>query len=898
MGFFSSKKKVYVSSVVYNLAGDVNERPNYLKSLVLGSVLNNAPSMAESVVNGYLSGPGLQLRRFSDWADDGYRDAIGMVAPTITSGAGIPLGAVDDHIPIGLGETALVQTAQIGNADYSFWVDKYLLDTHPEAFLLEYTADYNGVTGVVTVRIDRGGVYTFTPVGYNPNSRYLYAGYVLTKGATLGPVVEDSQVTVPGGGVYPSTSGWSLVADSSVNELMLLARKVTNVVTYSDSRPSETTEVNTSTAVPYIAVNRVYDKTTYIGAGTDGKIRSSIEWMVQLSHAAKSFTTTTNTVTVPIDGGVNKTTTTTTIQDTFSLVLQYQLAKQINTHETQSNIKIFIYEYGTGNPTLDALFAVEQSIGKFYPHIPIRIDNKFVSQANNPTVYPLAKKAFKRAIKGDLDSLIDKVSDNPSLGDIDYAYIVFGVSLNVKENSCKRYLYEFFNNVYSNYALSSFAVYTAWKNAWAIADAQAIVWANWRAVQQSGYSGNPLFGTPEPTKPYYPALSSNKIRIGSAATSIMNYDVTVSWQYMIKDSGVGIKVAGTRAGDYTLESGGTEVFNGTFWVNDQDNQYMITAEQERISTTYVIYQETDNIWHRVNIGGLKYRNLIYKGKSVDIDAVAALSDPEESGFIIPLNDTIYRATGLKDSTQMSTACCFVIFNCYQEVKKKWYQTGIFKLLMVIVIAAVSIVFPPASGVSGGVLGASAGVGAALGFTGIAALIVGAVANAVAAMVLTSIITSGAKALLGDKIGSLVGAIASFVAIAYGSGYFDGKSFSEAFLSLGNAKDLLKLTGALANGYSQMVQAQAQEYIQLGMDYAQEYKEQMGDITEQFGNIYGTDTAYLDPTRLISAVGSFDQAMEPVNTFLGRTLLTGSEVADMTHKFISEFASITLQNSLP
>ena len=70
---------------------------------------------------------------------------------------------------------------------------------------------------------------------------------------------------------------------------------------------------------------------------------------------------------------------------------------------------------------------------------------------------------------------------------------------------------------------------------------------------------------------------------------------------------------------------------------------------------------------------------------MDISAKEALEDVEESGFIIPLHEGVYRAMGLKDSTQMATACSFMVFNCYQVVKKKWYQTGIFKIILVVIL---------------------------------------------------------------------------------------------------------------------------------------------------------------------------------------------------------------------
>ena len=77
MGLFSSTK-IYVSSTVYNLAGDEINRPDYLKSLVLGNLLTKTDmDIADTIQSGYIKGPGIKLRNFFRWAQDNY-DYIGM----------------------------------------------------------------------------------------------------------------------------------------------------------------------------------------------------------------------------------------------------------------------------------------------------------------------------------------------------------------------------------------------------------------------------------------------------------------------------------------------------------------------------------------------------------------------------------------------------------------------------------------------------------------------------------------------------------------------------------------------------------------------------------------------------------------------------------------------------
>ena len=53
-------------------------------------------------------------------------------------------------------------------------------------------------------------------------------------------------------------------------------------------------------------------------------------------------------------------------------------------------------------------------------------------------VIPLQKKnikAYKKAINNDYEDLVESVMENDDIDDVDFAYIVFGVSLNTTEKA-------------------------------------------------------------------------------------------------------------------------------------------------------------------------------------------------------------------------------------------------------------------------------------------------------------------------------------------------------------------------------------------------------------------------------------------------------------------------------
>lgn len=309
-----------------------------------------------------------------------------------------------------------------------------------------------------------------------------------------------------------------------------------------------------------------------------------------------------------------------------------------------------------------------------------------------------------------------------------------------------------------------------------------------------------------------------------------------------------------------------------------------------MDTFYIHWQEDVNTYRTLEVVGAMHRNAIYGGKSVDTYPIDALNDPEESGFIVPLSEGIFKGMRLLDSTQMCTANSYLVFNCYQVVKKKWYQKGIFKLVIVVAAIAISVYTGGAGGV--GLLGSNAAIGASLGFTGVTALVVGAVANALAAIILTKIISSVSVSLLGDKIGALIGAIASFAALQVGTALMNNQSLSTLIGQMSRAENILKLTSAVGNGYQGYVQASVKELAEMTQQVLEDYKAEKSAIDTAYQqNIASSGVDVLAVTQAVESL------YESPNSFLSRTLMTGEDVCDMSMNLIYNFAEITLSLDL-
>ena len=238
---------------------------------------------------------------------------------------------------------------------------------------------------------------------------------------------------------YPDTTGWTL-ASSVSNTVPVTLNEVTVVdVTYSDSTPPEHSSNSTSTSDSYTDFLEQWSSITPAPpvAGVD-EIATITSYLNLIETSSIELVVVVTTVDEDIGGGVIKTTITTVTTDTLVPKKAHRTDTRKDVVKSYSKPKVFIYRYQSGNPILDAMFSVGYSSGIFFPPIPFRIDNADVKDSYSD-LYAASKKAFKRATGGKYDKVRETINSNSSIGDIDYAYVVFGV-LNVKENACKVYL--------------------------------------------------------------------------------------------------------------------------------------------------------------------------------------------------------------------------------------------------------------------------------------------------------------------------------------------------------------------------------------------------------------------------------------------------------------------------
>ena len=887
MGLFSSKTIINVASSVYNLAGDEKDRPIFLQSLIIRNVLSGTKrSLGDTITTGYLNGPGINFRTFFRWAVDNY-DLIGMPTGQMYAGDVINTQIVADAIPAAANESIWVQEARLVESEYEIWAEQWMIRNHPDQLALAWEADFDDDTHTVTIKLPDESVHTFVANDFVQGGKYIFAYYTRVIYNTEEPVVEGTLVPLVPGDPFPDTTGYALVSDDATGRNETLTTVVETEVSYSDSTPDETTTNTDSEVVTVSRRVRVYDKETYNGNAEDEDaklIRRDVLNLIEDQVVLTRVTVVSNDE--DIGGGVTKTTTITTTEDYLEENNEYREDTQKKYAAKWEPLDLFIYRIGTGIAALDGLVEVIADYGQFFPMIPFRLDNEFLSEiVGLEDEYALSQKAFRKGTGGGKYSNIEaELADSEDIEDMDYIYVAYGVPLNVIDKSARRYIYEFFKRLQGDQiggenSASDFAdAMQAYRDAYE-------VWRTWRRND---------FLTPQPILPPKPTLPENEIKIqnlGGNGSLNINYDIRIRWNFITEGEGNGLGKLGAKKNDIWLEYlGETIIEDPTYTGEDSyDDGFwggVISNNIFQYSTIRVWWQDENDHYKYIDISGLVHRNFIYGGKSVKITAKEALEDSEESGFLVPLHYATFRAMRLVDSTQMSTACVFLVINCYVKQKKKWWQSGIFAVIFVIVVAVISVMFTGGSGL--GLLGSHMAVGSSIGLTGMGAAIVGSIANALAALVLTTMLTKLTENM--GVFGAIIGAVLGIVLTGAIQNLASGGGFFFDFSQLMRADNILKLLDSAGRGYAAYVRSSVENMQQDLIKYQEDANNELKRIREQFFEQFGYGGGQIDPMMFIG--DNSPVIAESRDTFLARTLMTGSDVAQMSHDLLHDYVELT------
>lgn len=598
-----------------------------------------------------------------------------------------------------------------------------------------------------------------------------------------------------------------------------------------------------------------------------------------------------------------------------TVLVAYYTAQDIALAEPDP-VKVFIYKIGSGNTTLDN-YDVELEDGtgarEFYPFIPLRINNKAVFEAGSPALphQDIITKAYKKGLGTDIDEAIASIATSDDLADIDYAYLVFGVCLNTTNKFEKTYLFEFFRQLATRQGTTpgDFDDYVDVNDDYGyhpeVQDDDDVL--NDRALNDITNPGY-LLNVDRATRSVAPRISNIHLKLPSPDLGVL--DMKISWTDISEAQYTGVIFQGAKVGDVEIKKGisyGQTVslgfMNGIAPSISTVNGLVLRKQISRLEYIEVICR------------GLLHKNLIYKGKSVDITSNEALDDDDDSGFIVPLHEPTLKKIGVVAATEVARESYLMVFNSYKVVKKKWYQTGFFAFILAIIVIVVAVVltiiFGPAgasaaAAANAGILGSSAAIGAALGFSGLLAIAIGTAANAIAAALVLQLVSAGATELFGAKIGAIITAIAAVtISLGSGPGGFSSANIASNIGNMASIDKLLAITNAATNIVGVFQQAELESILAEIKKSTDAYKTEMASI-EKLWEELGFGNGLIDPTMLTDFSNPLDTTRtmgefftvpstfsETMDEFLNRTLLTGSELIEMSHSMVSDLVTLTL-----
>lgn len=898
MGLFSSKKIVTVSSTLYNLAGPEEDRPDYMKGTLFSSIMANSQSVTDDITSSYFTGPGIKQRRFFSYADR--NNLRGLPQTTISNNDPIPANDIVPHVPNPDNYGIQMSSASVSHGDPEPFVLDWIITNEPLRINDDYVYDYEA--GQFSIQFENGDFFTWTDNRYSPSKKYIWAEFYYFNDSSEGDVVPTDN-----GRVFTQAdlTGWTEVSNVPSFVLSDLTRSADVTITGNDGRDPVNYQEDASLSDQSLnRTSSVHERTVVkdlVGSSISGELQRYS--YVGDDHVTNDYT---NTIVTneDIGGGVILTTTrvVTGEQVTTAWTELYETQDVFNNDVIEN--RVFIYEVGSGNSTLDALAqdADASNYQEFYPFLPIRLDNVGVSEEpykSNGT-YEETKKAYRKATEESFDKLIEIVEDNDDIDDIDYAYMIYGVSLNARDHKARLYVMEYYRslmqvqNAGANWIddlNADIAAHNQWKT-----DYQ-----NWQNQMNNLGPEDWQQRTDPPSRVDVKQPPTSQLRL-TAFNGGMGFDIRLPWVSVtteiksgtpsLTDPDNGVSVARAMKQGEVIIKKSTSIT----WTESEERVYGGRDEgSETITTTHTIpsfkiyHQIGSNQYEEMTVYGAKHLNYIYDGKSVDISAAEALDDDDESGFVVPLHAPTLKNMGLVDATQVATANTHILFNSYEVTKQKWYQRGIFKILLIILVIVIAVViFPGAFAAGGGILGGNLALGAALGLSGTAALVAGVVANYLASIVISQLLSIVGTALFGEKWGAVFAAIAGFAL-----------SMGISGTSLFSAQGIFGLSNALMNGYSGYLQGEIGEMAEQSQEDYERYEDEMERIQDLIESLGGNDLNF-NPMFFTENSGNGGQSRgylpETADQFIQRTTMSGTDLVEITLAMVSDYAEI--QRTLP
>ena len=532
----------------------------------------------------------------------------------------------------------------------------------------------------------------------------------------------------------------------------------------------------------------------------------------------------------------NTTTTVITITNGVETTVRTRIVDATTSEAVSKRYQLGINEY----PTLDAIWINSNHIEQtYFPSIPFRIDSKDVldEKLENTAAFKATKKVV--SLMGmDALSIRDQLNVNKDVKDIDYAFLQAGVNMNTQSQAEMDYLFRFWELCEGRQTATQ-ATLTAWE-----ALAAAV--------------------RPKP--------STNRLEIQDTQSGNGAYKIAIEWDWVKKTLVDGQISPTAKVGTLDIVAG-------------SGLTYEFTTSNSRLmmdSTVISIRKQINPLQYEViQISGAIHKNDVYKGKTIETLAKDSRAEPDKNeGFIIPLHMGIFDTMPLTKRTQLAQECIYMVFNCYVKTKQKWYQTSAFKWILAIVLVVITVLSlgtatPAATAVWGAVtLATTFGISSAL-----ASLIMSYVIGYLVSYLMGKW-AAGFESVFGKKWGQVVMAIVTIATtVVTGGGFGSSASWLKTAVQIIDVAN--QLFAAYVKGATMVMKGEYDAF----MNKAEEDKKTLKKLSSEF---FG-DNDLVSIDYLLQLQKTLREDSPTV--FLTRTLITGTDVVDITLGQISEMVTM-------
>lgn len=328
----------------------------------------------------------------------------------------------------------------------------------------------------------------------------------------------------------------------------------------------------------------------------------------------------------------------------FDFTADWHQAKYVD-HNNQTGY--WIYQVDTGHPELDAVFnTAYDSSGHFFPWAYFRYNKTSMGMNEHSPEYLSTKKLLKM-INIDLAQMVEAIHNNPDIADVEQAMLVMAVPADTSSPIEQRYLFDFFSGLYEQ--------------------------SKEDAGKFLNTSGNPAdYSIMDKLLSGFTGINRSSIIIQDK-----RFKMSLNWRNIVKR-----KVAGS-IGPKGTYAGGANSVPSSVNVPTLGGTGTVTWDTTTKRHWYQ-HQLTKDVYEEVQVFGLSMTYFIF-------EQYTTTGDGDSEILLIPVDISIAKEYTIAEREVLYSRALHYVFNSRVVTKLKWYQTGWFKSLLLVIAIVVTII---------------------------------------------------------------------------------------------------------------------------------------------------------------------------------------------------------------